>query len=107
MLKLQALMSMLAVVVTYPFSNVASASVLAGCMTALVPNLVFARWFEQPYRADCTHRLLGQMYLAQLGRWMLTAVLFALAFSGIEDLEPRALFGAFVLIYILPPLLVR
>ena len=77
---------------------------LAGGMIALIANGFFATRVFVPYRAQQLERMVGSFYGAELGKLILTGLLFAGAFLWIRPLSAVALFGGFLVIQMLSPL---
>jgi ATP synthase protein I len=77
---------------------------LAGGMIALAANGFFATRVFAAYRAQQLERMVGSFYGAELGKLILTGLLFAGAFLWIRPLSAVALFGSFLLIQMLSPL---
>ena len=77
---------------------------LAGGMIALVANGFFAARVFGPYRAQQPERMVGSFYGAELGKLILTGLMFAGAFLWIRPLSAASLFGGFLLIQMLSPL---
>ena len=76
----------------------------AGGMIALVANGFFATRVFAAYRAQQLERMVGSFYGAELGKLVLTGLLFAGAFLWIRPLSAVALFGSFLFIQVLSPL---
>lgn len=78
---------------------------LIGGLTATIANGLFAYWVFGRYRAAEPGRLVSQFYGGELLKLAFIGVAFALAIVWMEPLRPLALFGAFFVVQVLPPLL--
>jgi ATP synthase protein I len=81
-------------------------SALAGGMIAAVANALFAGRIFADYRAQEPQLLLMRLYGAELLKLVLVGVLFGGAYLWIEPLSPGALLGAFLVVYLVPPVIV-
>jgi ATP synthase protein I len=70
---------------------------LCGGLIAWLPNLYFARMAFRFSGARAARQIIRSFYAGEAGKFILTAVLFALAFLGVKPLEASALFGVFLL----------
>jgi ATP synthase protein I len=77
-----------------------------GLISALGNGFAAARIFA-PYRAQEPGRLVGRFYAAELGKLVLSGLLFAAALLWIEPLSVGALFGGFMAIQMVPMLVAR
>lgn len=82
-----------------------AASAVCGGLASLLPNAVFAWWLFAPYSAAKPGQLLGRAYLAELIKLVLTALIFAAVFVWLKPVNLAALFGAFLIVQVLAPLL--
>jgi len=80
-------------------------SSLAGGLIAAVANAAFARRVFADYRAQEPQLLLMRLYGAELLKLVLVGVLFAGVYLWIEPLSPGALLGAFLIVYLVPPVI--
>jgi ATP synthase protein I len=78
---------------------------LVGGATATIANALFAYWVFGRYRAAEPGKLLAQFYGGELLKLAFIAVVFAAVIIWLEPLRPLALFGAFFVVQVLPPLL--
>lgn len=75
---------------------VAGTSVLAGAAIAILPG-AFTAWVVFRFRARVAPRdYTRAVYRGELGKFLLTAVLFALVFTGPQSVSAPALFTAFL-----------
>lgn len=76
--------------------SVAGSSAILGGVIATVPSAWFA-WRAFHYAGTReAERILGAFYVAEVGKFALLAVLFALVFKLVEPLHAGALFSAFI-----------
>ena len=73
-------------------------SALVGCMAGLVPSTYFSIRMVQAAENNNALQWLGYAYRAELGKWVMTGMIFALAFNADHDWNPVYLFAGFVLI---------
>ncbi len=78
---------------------------LIGGATALIANALFAYWVFGRYRAAEPGKLVGQFYGGELLKLGFVALAFAAVIILSDALSPLALFGAFFVVQVLPPLL--
>ena len=78
---------------------------LIGGATALIANALFAYWVFGRYRAAEPGKLVGQFYGGELLKLAFVALAFAAVIILSDALSPLALFGAFFVVQVLPPLL--
>lgn len=72
-------------------------SALLGGLIALLPNAFFAYKAFCYFGARSTKDIVLSIWSGAMGKWILTAVLFALVFVGIRQLDIAALFVAYLL----------
>ena len=78
---------------------------LIGGIIATSANALFAYWVFGRYRAAEPGKLAAQFYGAELLKLAFIALAFAVVIIGSDPLSPLALFGAFFVVQVLPPLL--
>lgn len=78
---------------------------LIGGAIATASNALFAYWVFGRYKAAEPGRLVGQFYGGEMLKLGFTALAFAVVIIGFESLSPLALFGAFFVVQVLPPML--
>ncbi|MCB1792198.1 MAG: ATP synthase subunit I [Gammaproteobacteria bacterium] len=78
---------------------------LIGGATATIANALFAYWVFGRYRANEPGKLVGQFYGGELIKLAFIAAMFAVVIIWLDPLSPLALFGAFFVVQVLPPLL--
>jgi ATP synthase protein I len=72
-------------------------SALLGGMVAVVPNAFLAARLLQPRRDPGAKAILRAAWLGEIGKWLLTGLLFGVIFAVVRPLSAPALFGGFVL----------
>lgn len=77
---------------------IAAYSALSGGLIALVANAYFAFKAFRYFGARSATAIVQSIWTGVMGKWIITAVLFALAFLGIEPLSPLSLFGGYLLV---------
>ena len=77
-------------------------SALAGGLISALGNGFAAARIFVPYRAQEPEKLVGRFYGAEVGKLVLTGLLFAAAILWIEPLSVGALFGGFLVIQMIP-----
>ncbi len=78
---------------------------LIGGSIAVAANALFAYWVFGRYRASEPGKLVGQFYGGELLKLGFVALAFAAAILLSDALSPLALFGAFFVVQVLPPML--
>jgi ATP synthase protein I len=76
-----------------------------GGATATGANALFAYWVFGRYRAGEPGKLVGQFYGGELLKLAFVVLAFAAVIKLFDPLSPLALFGAFFVVQVLPPLL--
>ena len=77
------------------WSQVAASSALLGGMAAVVPNAFLAARLLKP-RADSARALMRSAWVGEIGKLLLTALLFGLIFALIRPLSAPAVFAGFI-----------
>ncbi|MNF58939.1 F0F1 ATP synthase subunit I [compost metagenome] len=94
----QLVVLLLAAVVLWQWrGTVAGYSGLCGGFIALLPNVYFARKAFRFSGARAAQAIVRSFYAGEMGKMILTAVLFALTFAGVKPLDALAVFGVFLL----------
>jgi ATP synthase protein I len=78
---------------------------LVGGLAAWLGSAVFAAWVFGRYRAQEPGRIVARFYGGELVKIVTIVLVFAVAMWGLDDLNPIAVFGAFLAVQVLPPLL--
>ncbi len=87
-----------AVACTLCLGTVAGYSGLLGGLIALVANLYFAHRAFRYFGARSIRSVVQSFWSGEMGKLILTAVLFALVFAGVRPVQPLALFGVYLLV---------
>jgi ATP synthase protein I len=74
----------------------AGISALLGAATAVIPNAFLAARLLQSNREPNDHAMLRAARIGELGKLLLTVVLFAVIFGFVRPLAPLAVFVAFI-----------
>jgi ATP synthase protein I len=94
----QLVVLLLAAVVLWQWrGTVAGYSGLCGGLIAWLPNVYFARKAFRFSGARAAQAIVRSFYAGEMGKLILTAVLFALTFAGVKPLDALAVFGVFLL----------
>lgn len=78
---------------------------LIGGATATLANGIFAWFVLGRYQAAEPGRIVGQFYAAELLKLVVIVTAFVLAMLWLEPVSPLALFGAYFVVQVIPPLL--
>lgn len=78
---------------------------LIGGAAAALGTALFAVWVFGRYDAQQPGQLVARFYGGELIKIVAIVAVFAAAMKGLDDLNPVALFGAFLFVQVLPPLL--
>lgn len=76
-----------------------------GGAAAALGSALFAYWVFGRYSAEAPGQLVSRFYGGELIKIVVVIAVFAGAIKGLDDLQPIALFGAFFVVQVLPPLL--
>ena len=101
----QAIATLLAALIGLAFGLREAVFALIGGVIATLANALFAYWVFGRYRAAEPGKLVSQFYGAELLKLAFIAAAFAVVIIGSDALSPVALFGAFFVVQVLPPLL--
>jgi len=104
-LAIQLAVALIIAAITAMFDLTAGLSALIGGATVTLSNGLFALLVFARYRAEQADRLMMRFYGAELVKLMTIVAIFAAVFILIKPLNLLALFGAFFLVQVLPPLL--
>jgi ATP synthase protein I len=94
-------------VVAVPFGMSTVLAAATGAGACLLANWYFTLRVFQRYQAQEPGRLLARIYGAELVKIVIALAVFGLAFATLEDLNPLALFGAYLAVQIVPALLAQ
>ncbi len=90
---------------TLPLGARVSRDAFLGGLAALLGSAVFAYWVFGRYRAQEPGRIVAGFYGGEVVKLLVVVAVFGLAMYALPDLQPLALFGAFLIVQVLPPLL--
>ena len=85
-------------------------SALVGCVAGLAPATWFSFRMSRTMDNNDAQRFLGYALRSELGKWVLMAAIFAIAFTTGYDWDPEFLFAGFVLILLsgwIAPLVIK
>jgi F0F1-type ATP synthase assembly protein I len=75
-------------------------SALVGCLASLIPGIYFFIKMMRQVDNDNAEQWLGYAYRSDFARWLMTGVIFALAFTSAYQWDPVILFVGFLLMQI-------
>jgi len=88
-------------VVLWLFSGqTAALSSLAAAAIYLIPNVYFASRALKHRNGDSARHVLAQMYVSEIWKMGMTALLFAAVFMLVRPLSPFSLFGTYILLHL-------
>jgi ATP synthase protein I len=102
---IQVVLTVVVAVAAMLYDGSAAWSALIGGSITTVANGLFALMVFGRYRAQEASRLVFRFYGAELLKLGFVVLMFALTFIWVTSLNLAALFGAFFLVQVLPPLL--
>lgn len=76
--------------------KVAGISALLGGATAVIPNGFLAARLLQPSRDQSAKAMMRSAWLGELGKVLLTALLFGVIFGFVRPIQPLAVFVGFI-----------
>lgn len=79
--------------------------VLIGGTAAWLGNAMLALWVFGRYRAQEPGSIVARFYGGELIKIVTIMAVFVAAIKGFDDFDPIAVFGAFLVVQVLPPLL--
>mgnify|MGYP003914117215 FL=1 len=82
------------------FGQTEALSAAAAGVIYLVPNLYFASRALKHRQGDTARRVLAQMYVSEIWKMGMTALLFAAVFILVRPLSPFSLFGTYILLHL-------
>jgi len=97
----QSLVLVLVVAILLPIDWQSAYSVLLGGLISIVPNGYLASLAYRFTGARAASDVAGSLYRGEVGKFVLTAVMFALVFVMVKPLSAPALFAAFILTTVL------
>ncbi|MFP4063713.1 MAG: ATP synthase subunit I [Halochromatium sp.] len=103
----QALVAATAVAAAIPFGTNAMVAAALGAAACLLANWYFAYRVFQRYQAREPGQLLARIYGAELAKIAIALAVFGLAFATLDDLNPLALFAAYLAVQVLPAIVAQ
>ncbi|NBC46411.1 MAG: F0F1 ATP synthase assembly protein I [Gammaproteobacteria bacterium] len=100
----QAAVAVMVSAAAVPFGMDALLAAAIGAGGCLLANWYFAFRVFQRYEAQEPGRLLARIYGAELVKIVIALAVFGLAFATLDELNPLALFGAYLAVQIVPAL---
>jgi ATP synthase protein I len=76
--------------------EVAGVSALLGGMVAVVPNAFLAARLLKPSRDQSARAIMGAAWFGEIGKLLLTAVLFGVIFGLVRPISPLAVLAGFI-----------
>ena len=74
----------------------AGMSALLGGMVAVVPNAFLAARLLKPSRDQSARAMMGAAWFGEIGKVLLTALLFGVIFGFVRPIQPLAVFAGFI-----------
>ncbi len=103
--KLQGIVLAVSVILSLGFNVVFAYSILLGGLIYLIPNIYFAYYaFRYTFRQKGAHLapyVLMSFYRGEIGKFLLSSVGFALAFTFAKPLNIALLFGSYIVLTII------
>jgi len=78
------------------WGEVAAVSALLGGVAVVVPNGFLAARLLRPSRDESLRAIMRSAWLGEIGKLLLTVLLFAAIFGAVRPLEPLAVFCGFI-----------
>lgn len=94
------LLAVVAVLALLIGTKTVAGSLVLGGIIHLLPNMYFARQVFRFSGARAAHHITQSFYRGELGKFVLTATGFALAFLLVEAINPPALFAGYGLMLV-------
>jgi len=101
----QSITMVVVALVVFLFHPLSARDAFIGGAAAVIGSVFFAFWTFGRYRANEPGRLLARFYGGEVMKIVVILAIFGAAMNWLENLNPIALFGAFFVVQILPPLL--
>ena len=76
--------------------EVAGASALLGGAVVVIPNGFLAARLLQPSRDESARAIMRSAWIGEIGKLVLTALLFGVVFAFVRPIEPLAVFAGFI-----------
>jgi len=75
-------------------------SATVGCMAGLLPNAYFFFRMSRQTESSNAEQWLGYAYRSEIGKWLMTGMIFSLAFTSNHSWDPIVLFTGYALVQI-------
>ena len=96
-LLVQACVSVVAAAVLWAWmGEVAGVSALLGGVTVVIPNAFLAARLMKPSRDQSAKAMMRSAWFGEIGKVLLTALLFGVVFGFVRPIEPLAVFAGFI-----------
>ena len=93
----QACVSVVVAAVAWVWAGqIAGMSAMLGGVTAVVPNAFLAARLLQPSRDESAKAMMRSAWLGEIGKLLLTALLFGVIFGFVRPIQPLAVFAGFI-----------
>lgn len=96
LVKMPSIVASLIVLLSLAWSVDAAISAAVGAITALLPTMYFAFKLFRYRGASKANLIVHEFYRAESGKFVLTAVMFAVTFATYTSVDIGALFGCFI-----------
>ena len=99
-LQIQVVTAMLYVSASTLWMENVTFSAIVGCLASLIPNGYFYFRMSRQAENDNAQQWLGYAYRSEIGKWLMTGMIFVLAFSSSHSWDPIVLFAGYGLIHL-------
>ena len=76
--------------------GVGAVSALLGGVAVVIPNAFLAARLLRPTRDESLTAIMRSAWIGEIGKLLLTVLMFAAIFAAVRPLEPVAVFGGFI-----------
>jgi ATP synthase protein I len=104
-LKAQVVTMLVIALVVLLIDPLSARDALIGGAAAALGTALFAVWVFGRYSAREPGQIVARFYGGEVIKIVAIVAVFGAAMKGLDDLNPVALFGAFLVVQVLPPLL--
>jgi len=104
-LKVQVVTMLVIALVVLLIDPLSARDALIGGAAAALGTALFAVWVFGRYSAREPGQIVARFYGGEVIKIVAIVAVFGAAMKGLDDLNPVALFGAFLVVQVLPPLL--
>ena len=87
--------------VLWPINQVVAYSVFIGGLIFIIPNIYFALYVFRYRGAQYAQKVLMGFYRGEIGKFLLTSVGFAIAFTLVHPLSVLSVFSAYITVTII------